>query len=107
MTDAAASIEDLIARYEGMALERGVPQHTAEALADYVVRGRQHGDFITAVLSNNLQLTFGYADDLNRERLHEIIRFLWNDVPASCWGSPEKVEQWEGLRHPPCEASWD
>jgi len=56
------------------------------------------GDFVTAVLANDLVRAFGAADDENRENLFDYARFLYNDMPGRTgdasrdyWGSYEAV----------------
>jgi len=82
-------------------IEVGVPGHIVEGLAAYVVHGRPTGSFLMAVLENKFIRACMYADDVNRRALWEIAIAIYNEVPASCHGSPEKVEAWmahEGMR---------
>lgn len=52
------------------------------------------GDFLNAVLSNNLMEAVGRADDENKQLLPEICMYVYNEIPSSCHGSPEKVKEW-------------
>ncbi len=52
------------------------------------------GDFLKAVLENNLVEAFRRADLENRRDMYEIVQFCYNELPASAWGSPEKVKRW-------------
>lgn len=52
------------------------------------------GSFMNAVLSNDLRESFATADDFNRYELFDIVKWLYNEAPGSCWGSPEKVKMW-------------
>ena len=52
------------------------------------------GNFLQAVLANDLQKAVGHADDISLECLSGIIKFLYNDAPGACWGSPDKVKSW-------------
>jgi len=52
------------------------------------------GDFLTAVISNDLREASGRADVRNRRRLFEYVDYLYNFVPSICWGSKEKFENW-------------
>lgn len=70
-------------------------------LEHYVNEGVQPGDFLTAVLENNLVEAFARADDQNIRLIHWYVELLYDKAPAGCWGSPEKVERWvrhQGLR---------
>lgn len=50
--------------------------------ADAVIDGNQHGHFITSVLANDLQKSFGYADDVNIKYLWLYVRFVYNMLPS-------------------------
>lgn len=47
-----------------------------------------------AVLTNNLRLAVMCADEENEAALCDIVRELWCNAPADCWGSSEKVSAW-------------
>jgi hypothetical protein len=69
-----------------------MPVRTREALERYVVLGIEPGGFLMAVLSNDLMLSFGRADDENFTAIESICKWLYNEAPRSCYGSYEKVE---------------
>jgi len=48
------------------------------------------------VLENDLFGAFHKADDVNRYRLYEICKYIWNELPGICWGSKEAVKKWLG-----------
>ena len=52
------------------------------------------GSFLAALLSNDLSQTVACADDVNINLIPEYVRYLYNNVPSACWGSPEKVDAW-------------
>ncbi len=52
------------------------------------------GSFLAAVVCNNLSDACKYADPSNRRKLFEYIEWLYNNAPATCWGSNEKMEAW-------------
>lgn len=52
------------------------------------------GNFLTAVLCNDLTEAVGRADDENIRVLPEIVCYCYNEIPCSCWGSPERVRAW-------------
>lgn len=80
--------------YPGSAKWELVPGHMRDGVKRYFDHGIPPGSFMTAVLSNDLREALGRADDINRERLFDIVSFLYTDAPAACWGSPEKVSAW-------------
>ncbi len=71
-----------------------LPEHMREAARDYVERHRRPGDFLAAVLSNDLTEAFGEADDTNRAAMHTWAGWLYNHVPAAAWGSKAVVDAW-------------
>lgn len=86
---------EFIERAEGA----GVPNHTAYALAAWVWNAEPGGGFLSALLSNDLDLTVSRADGLNRAALVDIVKFLWWNVPADCHSlGSEPKEPWKGLR---------
>jgi len=69
------------------------PRHE-DAYRRYVEKGIKPGHFLTAVLEDSLFDAAGRADSTNQELLDQHVRFIWNELPASCWGSEEEVRQW-------------
>lgn len=65
-----------------------------QSLERYAEHRIEPGGFLTAVLKNDLAGALGRADDINKHRLYEIVKYIWNELPSECWGSPEKVEKW-------------
>ena len=56
------------------------------------------GDFVRAVLENDLRQTIQRATDHSHECLRDILRYLVWEIPAQCWGSREKVATWVKAR---------
>jgi hypothetical protein len=54
------------------------------------------GNFLTAVLSNDLCEACGRADDTNQTLLFAYISWLYSQAPGGCWGSPERFQAWRG-----------
>ena len=71
-----------------------IPQRTIDGLTRYVENRIHPGDFLRAVLENNLSMAFGRADDENRECMYEIVAYIYTKLPAQSWGSEEKVYRW-------------
>lgn len=84
--------------YEKIAFEKGIPMHTARALANYIEEGLPTGGFLHAILTNNLMQSFGRADFENSSHMREIVMFIYNDAPMGCHGSEENVLKWKGLK---------
>jgi len=75
-------------------MEEKIPERTINALKRYVADKIPTGDFLRAVLENNLTEAFARADSENREALWGIVEYVYNELPFNCWGSPEKVSEW-------------
>ena len=66
----------------------------AEGLDLYIREHRPIGDFLTALLSNDLRETFARADSTNKPAIEQYVRFLYQYAPAGTWGSRENVKAW-------------
>lgn len=71
-----------------------LPAHLHKGLEEYIERGRIPGDFLVAVISNNLMGAFSLADEISKEALNGIVQFMWNAAPSACWGSKELMTRW-------------
>lgn len=71
-----------------------IPDRMAEGLKAYIEIGRPTGGFLRAVLTNDLAEACVRADDENLANIPAYIAYLWNEAPAVCWGSKEKVDAW-------------
>lgn len=60
----------------------------------YVEHGILTGGFLQAVISNDLREAMGRADEGSRQIVFQIVSYLHNDVPAGCWGSPGRWDEW-------------
>ena len=71
-----------------------IPEHCREGLLEYIEHGRPVGDFLFAVLENNLREAFWKADEINQAALRQYIDYLYGYCPSQCWGSRAKVNAW-------------
>ena len=69
-----------------------------ESLELYVAKGVPLGSFLEACVENDLRNAFGRADEESREHLFEIVKWLHNEAPSTCWGSREKRIAWQEVR---------
>jgi len=86
--------QDLQKQYEDTFLEKGIPGYMVGGLARYVVFGIGPGHFLSGVIANDFLEAVGRADSTNQTRLLEYARVMWNDVPAGCKGSSERLVAW-------------
>lgn len=68
-----------------------IPIKTKQALDRYVAEGCIPGGFLLAVLTNDLMGAVFRADEENLPALPHICRYVYNEIPSSCWGTKEKV----------------
>jgi hypothetical protein len=71
-----------------------VPEHDHDGLILWITKGILPGDFLTAVLENNLMEAFGRADEVNQAHLFDICFFLYNHAPGGCHGSRKTMLEW-------------
>lgn len=71
-----------------------LPDHIRFGMFRFIEFGNIPGDWMCHLLSNNLVNTWGFADKTNRERMGDIVSFIYNEAPSQCWGSKEKYEAW-------------
>jgi hypothetical protein len=82
-----------------------LPDHMHEAITWWIEKGEPRpefmGDFMHALLMNDLMEAFARADHINIAAMHAWAMFLHNYAPLECFGSLEKMEAWWALHHPP------
>lgn len=77
---------------------RNMKPSTRAALDRYRDGHIEPGGFCRAVLENNLLQAVSFADPENLHDIPEIVEYVWNELPASSWGSPERVTAWLAQR---------
>lgn len=77
-----------------LAATYGIPSYMHGGLARYVLDHVAPGDFLEAVICNDLYKALRHADDTNKELLHHYVKFFYNEAPGPCWGSREKYQAW-------------
>lgn len=71
-----------------------LPEHIQGGVQRYIEHGIIPGDFLQAVICNDLKESFGRADDTNIKRMFDIVSFFYNEAPAGCWGSRKIMTAW-------------
>jgi len=72
-----------------------VPEYMHGAITRWVMEHHPPGDFLTALLKNDLHDAVVRADDANMHRLRNWVRLLYNFTPTPCCGSPAAFDAWE------------
>jgi len=73
-----------------------LPTHMVEGVIAYFEQGIPPGDFLKAVLANDLVGAFAHADSINKLRIGDFIQWLYWHPPGRPfgWGSYEAVDKW-------------
>ncbi len=87
-------LEEMMAEHKSLNPDREIRPDILAALVRYVEQRIKPGGFLTAVLENNHMEALGRADSYNRATIHQICTYVYNDMPHTCHGSPEKVRAW-------------
>lgn len=72
-----------------------VNPRTIKTLNNWAQHGIPPGGFCRAVLSNDLAAAVQKADPDNAVSLSAIVRYVVNELPRRCWGSPERLADLE------------
>lgn len=71
-----------------------IPDYMAGQIVGYVERGEEPGDFIKAVIRNDLKGAVEHADSTNLVNIVAFVKYFYNRTPASCWGSQALLLGW-------------
>lgn len=77
-----------------------LPERLRDGARRWIEERIKPGDFLTAVIKNDLLWAFTYADDENLKKMHEIVKWWYNEAPHQCWGSPERFNSWKDQKEP-------
>jgi hypothetical protein len=72
-----------------------IPPAIKAAIDEHVLNGRTPGNFVQAVLENDLAAAVLKADQTNYLMLGAIVGYCFNTLPYSCWGTKQAVEYWQ------------
>ena len=64
------------------------------ALRQYALNRKAAGNFVMAVLTNNLREAVTGADPESLAALPDIVGYCYWELPGNCWGSVSEVEAW-------------
>lgn len=71
-----------------------VPRQLLRSLRRYALHHVATGDFLRAVLSNDLMEAAGRADGFNRLAILPLCQYVWHCLPSPCWGTRAAVDAW-------------
>ena len=78
-----------------------IPERMHGAITRYIERRIAPGNFLTAVICNDLREAVHRADDENIKLLPAYVSYFYNEAPSPCWGSREKMNEWIAKAHKP------
>lgn len=71
-----------------------IPERMMGGIQRYIDDRIRPGDFLQAVISNDLKLAVGYADEENLRNLPAYVAYFYNEAPSNCWGSRSTMKAW-------------
>ena len=71
-----------------------IPERMMDGLERWRDYGIYPGDFLIAVLENNLTETILRADDENLANIPAYVSYTYNELPMASHGSKEKMKAW-------------
>lgn len=80
-----------------------VPEHLRGGLLRWMVDGIRPGDFLCAILRNDLHDAERRADPTSRLAMTAIHDWLYNFAPCNCWRSVTNFARWRGIDRDPIE----
>jgi hypothetical protein len=75
-----------------------IPMSMHGGIMRYLEKHIPPGDFLSAIISNDLKRACQAADDTNLWLIPVYTAFFYNYAPSDCWGSKEKLDRWLSLR---------
>ena len=79
--------------------ESGMPEYMHGGIIRFYENGIPPGDFLTAVIDNDLQEAAVRADSTNIERLKNYVMWFYNYAPSGTWGFPGATDTWCAAFH--------
>lgn len=71
-----------------------VPTNLVYGMVRYIMHGSVVGDFLTAVITNDLGKAMAHADDQSLKAIRTVYGVFYNLAPIGCFGSEEKMRLW-------------
>ena len=72
----------------------GIPRHMWESVVEYILQGHPVGEFLEALLCNDLMKVAKKADHMNLPRLPDYVAFLEGCAPIGSFGSTAAHNEW-------------
>jgi len=72
----------------------GVPEYMHSGIIRYYENHIEPGDFLTAIIDNDLKGACVRADDTNKHCLLNYIMWFYSHAPSGTWGRQGAVHDW-------------
>lgn len=87
-------VQQLIDMSEPLIDRRPMRADVKASLDNWAERAWMPGDFLRAVLENDLMQAINRADAYNLGTIAQITRYIYTNLPGGCHGSPDRVRVW-------------
>ncbi len=71
-----------------------IPDRMMDSIRRYVDSGVPPGDFLAAIICNDLSEAVGRADDENLGNIPAFVSYFYNEAPSRCWHSRGNMLAW-------------
>ena len=71
-----------------------IPDRMMPGIKRYIEEKIPPGEFLAAVICNDLQEAVGQADTENMANLPAYVGYFYNEAPSQCWGSKAAMDKW-------------
>ena len=72
----------------------GIPEYMRGGIMRFYEHGLPPGDFLSAVIDNDLKGAVAHADDTNKDLLSNYVGWFYNHAPSGSWGFTGAVAKW-------------
>ena len=72
-----------------------IPERMMGGIRRYIEHGIKPGDFLCAVIDNDLALACGRADNENQKNIPAYPAYFYNEAPRACYGDSIKRIEWQ------------
>jgi hypothetical protein len=93
-TNESNALANQVANYARNPTYGLIPERIVVSLLWYANGHCPTGSFLRAVLENDLVEAVGRADEECCLALPAIVKFVYSELPGTCWHSPAKVKAW-------------
>lgn len=71
-----------------------IRKQMVDEIRGYIDNKTPPGEFLTAVICNDLKGAIWHADAINLANLPAFVGYFYNEAPAGCWGSSKIMKRW-------------